>query len=82
MRHRPYGHQRGLLAGRAEVTRDVRAAARRLADEVLFPDAMHVDGNLMTATDAAELVLRALGVASQEAKDLATQPLPDLPGSS
>jgi hypothetical protein len=33
-------------------------------------------------TDAAELVLRALGIASQEAKDLATQPLPDLPGSS
>jgi AcrR family transcriptional regulator len=31
-------------------------------------------------SDAAELVLRALGVASQEAKDLAMLPLPDLPG--
>jgi AcrR family transcriptional regulator len=31
-------------------------------------------------SDAAELVLRALGIASQEAKDLATLPLPDLPG--
>jgi AcrR family transcriptional regulator len=30
-------------------------------------------------SDAAELVLRALGIASQEAKELATLPLPDLP---
>jgi AcrR family transcriptional regulator len=33
-------------------------------------------------SDAAELVLRALGVASQEAKDLASLPLPDLPGGA
>jgi hypothetical protein len=30
-------------------------------------------------SDAAELVLRALGVAALEAKCLATLPLPDLP---
>jgi AcrR family transcriptional regulator len=33
-------------------------------------------------SDAAELVLRALGVAAQEAKYLATLPLPDLPSTS
>jgi AcrR family transcriptional regulator len=74
----------GLSQKRYDFKREqLHAVGALIAGTVLSSMPLVLHGNRTwqeVGSDAAELVLRALGIASQEAKDLATLPLPDLPG--